>query len=301
MKVIFHADDFGISVEQSERILACSSLCGGEGVLNSLSVLVNSPCVEECSRLLYPHIEKLKIGIHFNFVEGQCCSDPSNIPLLVNHQGFFSHSFFSLMVSSMGPSRSELRSQLRLEAAAQLKKYLSIFPMMKNCLRVDSHQHFHLIPLVWDSVLHAIKTEGCDLEYIRVPSEPLFPYLATPRSLAKIPPINCVKHCLLKILWQFRKGAKKDFSLDENSAVFFGINFSGCMDMDRMASVLRAFERYAGRRGRDLEVLFHPGGCTDEAEALNPNLRGFVDFYISENRNAEATALRSLEEIKRSV
>lgn len=42
--VVFHADDFGANREISEYILDCFR----EGALNSLSVLSNSNCLEEC-------------------------------------------------------------------------------------------------------------------------------------------------------------------------------------------------------------------------------------------------------------
>ena len=48
MDFIFHADDFGITLEQSRRILEfCDGCPGGRGLLNSLSVLAGSPRFED--------------------------------------------------------------------------------------------------------------------------------------------------------------------------------------------------------------------------------------------------------------
>ena len=81
MDFIFHADDFGITPEQSRRILECCDGCpGGRGLLNSLSVLAGSPRFEECASLLDGRPEGLRVGVHLNFVEGPCCADPAAVP-----------------------------------------------------------------------------------------------------------------------------------------------------------------------------------------------------------------------------
>ena len=99
MHIIFHADDFGITRQQSERILCCSTVCGGKGVLNSTSILVNSPAFSECATLIQPHVESqsIQLGWHVNLLEGSCCAPSQNIPLLVNASGLFDKSFTQLL------------------------------------------------------------------------------------------------------------------------------------------------------------------------------------------------------------
>ena len=295
METIYHADDFGITPDQSDRILSCSSACGGSGALNSLSILVNAPRFEECAAALDGCDEGLLRSLHVNVVEGHCCANPRDVELLVDERGMFRRGFAGLLAASAGPSRAALREQLETEIAAQLDAYLARFPDQRERLRIDSHQHFHLIPVVWDAVMAAVRSRGCTLVFVRIPAEPLLPFLQTPSVWFKIPPINWVKHLLLNFLWRFRKKRAGKDGIADKSAVFCGINFSGCMDAERVKAVLPAFERYARTRGRALELLFHPGGYEDVSDALNPNLEGFVAFYTSPNRTAEAEALRVLE------
>jgi len=115
MDLIFHADDFGITPEQSEHILRCSDICGGTGALNSLSVLVNSPHFPTCADLLDEHLDSLRVGLHVNIVEGRCCADPATIPLLVDGNGVFKHSFAELLFAPRGEMRCAYRSQLAAE------------------------------------------------------------------------------------------------------------------------------------------------------------------------------------------
>ena len=65
----FHADDYGVTPEQSERILDCYK----QGVLNSISVLPNSPALVECRKLLDEADPKHQIRrvLHINLVEGR--------------------------------------------------------------------------------------------------------------------------------------------------------------------------------------------------------------------------------------
>lgn len=289
--IVCHADDFGISPAQSRRILACSSACKGVGALNSVSVLVNSTAFPECAELLRAEGAGLHVGLHVNVVEGPCCADPASVRLLVDEQGIFCLGFAGLLLKSL-LRPADMRDQLGVEVGAQLDAFLEAFPEMKDALRVDSHQHFHMIPAVFDALLQAIESRGCTLEHLRVPAEPVLPFLAAPASLLKIPPVNWVKHGVLNFLWRFNRGKVPNWR--DISAVFCGINFSGRMLAENVALVLGAFERYAEKRGMKLELLFHPGGVDEESECLNPALDGFVAFYRSPNRAGEARALQSL-------
>ncbi|MDE6219323.1 MAG: ChbG/HpnK family deacetylase, partial [Lachnospiraceae bacterium] len=47
-KIWFHADDYGVTTEQSKRILSCYQ----DGVLNSISVLPNTPALRESLDIL---------------------------------------------------------------------------------------------------------------------------------------------------------------------------------------------------------------------------------------------------------
>ena len=80
----FHADDYGVTPEQSERILDCYK----QGVLNSISVLPNSPALVECRKLLDEADPKHQIRrvLHINLVEGRPAAGADQVKLLVDGQ-----------------------------------------------------------------------------------------------------------------------------------------------------------------------------------------------------------------------
>lgn len=288
--VIVHADDFGIAEAQSRRILECARFMAG-GALNSLSVLVTSPRFRECAKMLKPLSDDLFVGLHVNLVEGRCAADAASIPLLVDEDGVFKRGFGGLLLVSIVRPRAS-RDQVATEIGAQIDLFLSEFPELKDRLRIDSHQHFHLIPAVFDALVTAVEAAGCTVEYIRIPAEPLAPFVQS-RALRLVAPINWVKHGVLNALWQLDK--RKVPGIGRHTAVFCGIGFSGHMTKGNVARVAQAFKDYAAARKMPVEFLFHPGGVSDAGECLNPNLPGFVAFYTSPNRAAEAEAAKTLE------
>ena len=112
MDIIVHADDFGLTLDQSKDILACSSACGGEGALNSTSAIVTSAAFAESAEFTKPFVDAglIRMGLHLNLVEGRALSTPSEIPLLVDAEGRFRQ-------SSQRSSRSSCARSLRPEAA----------------------------------------------------------------------------------------------------------------------------------------------------------------------------------------
>ena len=91
-KIWFHADDFGVTKEQSERILECFR----NGALNSISVLPNSGALKESLQILDsadPDGTGIRRVLHLNFVEGRPLAGAQNVPDLVDKTGRFDKSF----------------------------------------------------------------------------------------------------------------------------------------------------------------------------------------------------------------
>lgn len=294
MEIIVHADDFGITLEQSKVILGCSSTCGGEGALNSTSALVTSPHFSECAAFARPFVDAglIKMGLHLNLVEGPALSSSAEAPLLVGANGMFRQSFAKMLLCSSGPKRAALTQQVCQEARAQIQSFLEAFPQLRSAFRVDSHQHFHLIPAVFDGLMAAIQEEGCALEYLRIPAEPLAPFLRANVVRKQVSAVNIVKNQLLNALWKRCAPAYPDQL--PKPAAFYGLALSGCMHHIADEGFLRGIIGEAEQKGRGIELLFHPGGVPSIDECLAPHLRGFCEFYLSKNREAEAAALRRI-------
>lgn len=286
--IIFHADDFGANREVSEHILDCFR----DGALNSLSVLPNSPHLAECMELLDAYRDRIAVSIHFNLAEGHCLADEALVPLLVDERGMFSISFFKVLLFSYTPKRRELKRQLQAEMKAQIKAML---PYVRE-LRIDSHQHYHMIPLVLQSIFAAreeLRKEGesiPEITFIRIPAEPMLPFLKHPALYRTYRPVNFVKNIVLNVLNRMDRLLLKPYY--KKSAVFFGILLSGKMDLERVQLLKKDFLKIAKKKGLPLEILCHPGGVKKPDELLDVQNRDCVRFYMDRGRRIEKDMLQ---------
>ena len=284
-QIIYHADDYAACREVSEHILDCYR----NGALCSLSVLPNGNALEESMELLAPVQDQIKVSIHFNLAEGHCLAEPSRVPLLVDERGMFTISFFKVLLWSFTGKRRELRHQIELEMSAQLTR---ILPYVKS-VRVDSHQHYHMIPVVLQSILKAVRESGREIEFIRVPAEPISPFLKHPELWRTFRPINLVKNLVLNVLNLMDMRILKPYR--RKTAVFFGILLSGGMDLKRVRRLLPDFRKIADRKHLPLEVLCHPGSVKQPESLLDRKNTDCVRFYTSEGRKIEKEMLLNIQ------
>lgn len=285
---IFHSDDYGMSVASSRYILNCCD----HGVLNSVAIMPNSPAFADCCQMLAPYVAdgRIQISVHLNLVEGKALSHPEEIPTLVDEQGYFYHSFEQLFLLSLSPKRGKLKKEIKQELLLQIQKIQDAFPGVP--LALDSHQHFHMIPLIFEVVLEIIRESSLSVRYVRMSREPLLPFLRTPSLYAQIIPINIIKNILLNIFswWDFPR--LKHLGIPTN--LFWGLMFSGHMNFTVVSKLLPQFEQIALRKGMPLEILSHPCPITDVEECLDKRKKDFVAFYFSNGRYEEADMLKSI-------
>lgn len=295
MSIVIHADDYGITVEQACALLALSSACGGEGALASVSMFANSPAFEEAAALAKPFVASgaLQSRPHLNVVEGFPCAAAADVPLLVNGRGAFSHAFGSLFVASMrgGKTREKLRRQLAREFTTQIERYLAVFPEQREHLALDSHQHVHLIPVVFDALLEAVERTGCTLTSLRIPVEAVGPHFASAHRVRAIPPLNLVKDALLATL---AVRARRRMPKGCTANGFCGIVLSGRMDR-ATPDLLAELETREAARGRNLEALYHPVRVPIEA-CFDPENAPFATACANEGRDRETAAMRALRD-----
>lgn len=294
MNLIFHADDYGISEKQAADVRDCAA----NGCLNSVSLMPNSPVLPETAEALLRELPDVKTSVHLNLVEGRCVSDPSKIPLLVDERGCFRLSYGTMLLKSVLPGHSALKRQIEAELSAQIARVRGVLPEGRP-LRLDSHQHFHAIPLVFSAMMNVAERENLPVEFIRMPDEPILPFLQTPAARRHIRPVNYIKVFLLKFLLLFDRPRFRKTGI--RTAVFCGVALSGDMNARDVAQLLPALARYAGKRGADLELLFHPGMPDGLKECLDTQKKDFVAFNLSDKRRAEFDALHTLPETIREL
>ena len=285
--IILHADDYGISANASKDIL---SLIEKEKIY-SFSIIPNMSCFSECMKMLTPVLEtrgkSLSIALHINLFEGHCCAEPSQIPLLVDSNGFFQPDWKWFFYHSYLPGRRELRKQLSIEIHAQIKRFLAVMPA-DYVLNLDSHQHSHMIPVVWDAIGDVVTRNNYRVNYVRISREPLTPYLRCPYLLQTFPRVNFIKNiiiqfCSIHAKWNPIVSFKGKYYL-------WGLVMGGAMDYMRLRKLLPYFEKY-GQEPNTLEVLFHPGLMLQSELTEEYNKIEFVNDEISARRETEYRTL----------
>ena len=275
--IYFCADDYGISKISNTRIEECLT----NGVLNKISVLPNSDALDFKRRLLG---ENVKLSLHLNLIEGYPLSKKEDVSLLISDKGIFKYSFIGLFFLSIFGNRSLLKKQLYNEIKMQIdfwKKEMG----EETPILVDSHQHTHMIPLVFKTLMRVIKEENVEVEYIRIPAEPILPYIKSPSLYFKFRPIGLIKQWLLKFLkFVNRKELKK---ANIKSALFMGIMFSGQLTEDKINKLLP----YYKKQNENIEIAFHPGYLESRESLIDGFRQNFKKFSYSKWRRIEYDTL----------
>ena len=180
----------------SERIKTCID----KGALKKVSVFLNFNTLD-LNKISQG--KKVDLSLHLNLVEGKCISDSSKVNLLTDKEGNFKHTFGGLFLCNLF-NKSEFEAQVYREVRAQILLWRDFLPDNEELL-IDSHQHTHMIPAVFKAVLRVLHEEKIRLKYLRIPAEPILPYIKTPSLYFTYNPVNMVKQWLLKYLWLIDK------------------------------------------------------------------------------------------------
>lgn len=281
----FCADDYGISPACNSRIEECLKV----GVLNKVSVLPNGDLTDFKQRLSSANAT---ISLHINLVEGYPLSKPQDVKLLVSKDGNFKYSFIGLLFHSVFGKRKELEEQLYKEIKNQIafwKKNIGDGALIS----VDGHQHTHMIPLVFKTLLRVIEDEKLAVENIRIPAEPIMPYILTPSLYASYSVSGIVKQWLLKFLAWINKRTLRKKKIDYS--LFIGAMFSGKVTEESLEKLLPKYLKIAKKQGRDIEIALHPGYVDTNDSLIDGCRSGFKKFYFSPWRKREYDTLMNFK------
>lgn len=157
--LIVNADDFGYSEEVNTAILRAH----WEGVLTSASLMVAEPGCEHAVSIAR-QTPALGVGLHLVVSYDHALLPTRDIPLIVNDGGKFGADPFRVAMSYYYNKKAQ--AQLKREMAAQFARFAQFGLEWSH---VDGHQHFHLHPTIWDTLL-----DLCDMynvHRLRVPHE----------------------------------------------------------------------------------------------------------------------------------
>jgi len=275
--IYFCADDYGISKLSNMRIEECLE----NGVLNKISVLPNGDLSDFNERLLG---ENIKLSLHLNLVEGCPLSKKEDVSLLVTDKGFFKYSFIGLFFLSIFGNRNLLEKQIYNELKMQIDFWKDKMGENKPIM-IDSHQHTHMIPLIFKILMRVIREEGITVEYLRIPDEPILPYIKSMSLYLTFNPVGIVKQLLLKFLNIVnRKELKK---ANVKSAAFIGVLFSGRLTEDKIKKLLPHYKK----QNENIEIGVHPGYLESGEHLIDGCRLSFEKFYYSKWRKKEYNTL----------
>ena len=280
--IYFCADDYALEKVSSERIAECAK----NGILNKVSVFPNFGDIDFEK---FSGEKNVRLSLHLNLVEGKCMAEAKKIGLIADENGCFIHTFGGLLKSSILYGK-RFYEQVYEEIRAQVVFWKNALPEGVP-LFIDSHQHTHMIPKIFRALIDVLENENIEVGYLRIPAEPLMPFLKTPSLYATYSPVNIIKQWLLKFLWAVNKPIIRKKEIP--TAYFFGILFSGKMDRKRVEKILPHYIALSEKHKMDTEVLFHPGYIEDNLLPDGKNIV-FNKFYLSENRKAEYDAVMNI-------
>ncbi|MBR5420654.1 MAG: ChbG/HpnK family deacetylase [Lachnospiraceae bacterium] len=261
----FHADDYAASRENSLRLIELVQT----GRIDSMSVLCNIGCFHECMELLKEHWDgfpkKPLLSVHLNLIDGYWLSSRGGKKIIHNSwERIFLHAAFG------GPGKKQMEKSFTDEIAAQIAAFLKETAGLKDDageplkLRIDSHVHTHMIPMVFDCLLDAIEQHGLTerVQFIRCSTEPLFMFLTTPGIAGTIAPVNLLKNVMLHVLSHPLRKRLGRMNIHTNR--LFGIAMTGNMDEKRVSLLMDKMVNYAKKKDCRLEILSHPGRVIEE-------------------------------------
>lgn len=306
-KTDVHADDYALTVNTSKDILSCMR----EGELDSLSILPNMSCFRECVDLLYQAIPELPflpgMSVHLNFVEGYSLAGAGQASLLAyRDSNLIKLSWGRLFFLSYLPwRRRTVKEQLKKEIKLQIETaYAAIRRAMdiakeygitcgQKSIRIDSHQHAHMIPVAWEALTEVIEEEHYEVEYIRNAKEMLAVFLSEVSLWKTYRPINFIKNMLLSLYSHKVDRYTETHNLEQ--MYLWGLIMSGHMDYDRIVRLYPLIAAKASKDNRALEILFHPGLTISEEVSGEIDRKAAKHFYLRQDRHVEMDAVNRIK------
>ena len=232
-KIIFNADDFGISKGVNAAIFKAYN----DGVLNSASLMVNQKYAYEAVQM-HKKMPNLMLGLHVNLTNEYATSEAKNISLLADKAGKFKNGFLKLFLLSIFRPR-KFKQQVKIEVEAQIVKALD---MGVELTHIDSHRHVHMIPAIFDVFEELM--EKYNIKKTRVMNENIFMTLKTNKDKSWLIDGGLIKYGLLSFFYMLNSY--------KSSTYFYTILYTCKLSKDK-------FKQVHIPKGYDsVEVMIHP-------------------------------------------
>lgn len=278
-RIYIHADDFGLTSGINAHIFRAWEM----GVLHSTSIIANGYAFEEAVSLYQQ--ASFDIQVHLNFIEGKAMHPLSAGSFFCADDGYFNRSFFylySITALASTSQRVKMKEAVKNEMCLQIEKVKAVLKSGAR-LRVDSHQHIHMIPLFFESLTELINE--LKIDYIRIPYERIsithalrfYPHILTNGNLAKVVLLNRLSRKALSLL--------NNYSI-KYSKWFIGVLHTGKMNLLNIKRSYEWIKPFLVDED-DVEILLHPGGALPEEKYYWEKYPSLKKYYLHPNRQYE--------------
>ena len=257
-KIVVNADDFGITEGVSRAIIHCHEV----GALRSTTLMVGMEAARFAVEQAKSHPD-LGVGLHFTLTLGRPVAPVQEVASLLSANGEFRSRRQQEKAMLTGKVSA---SHICLELKAQMQRFLD-FGLKPT--HIDSHQHIHMMPPVFDEAVRVAASMGIPLR---------MPWLS--QGLRKGLK-NAIKSTALQLLL-FRNKARMPKCIVTNQ------NFCSLFDLTHAAGEadVEMYRTLLSKVGGSTELMVHPAIADD-------NLRRLIG--ISDMGAKEYEMLRSKE------
>lgn len=265
-KFILNADDLGLSKSINKAVHEAYSY----GLLKSTSLVANGEAFEDAVENVISECPELGVGIHLNITEGKSiCKD---LETLTDKNFSFNNSYLQLLIKAYNPKEVNFLAEVEREFRRQIETVMS----KTKVTHIDSHEHIHSIPKIFDIVCRLAKEYG--IKQVRTHFEK---YYLVP-DLQKHFNINFYKNFLrvafLGFLAVFNEAIIHQYKLKTNDYLI-GLIYDKMIDALTIAYGVLAINR----KNIIVEAIIHPSRYDDGTV----NNR-FNEYLLTKNKKLRA-------------
>jgi len=236
------ADDVGLQDGQTLGALQAHD----RGIVTAVSVVANGGALEPALERLRDRPE-LDAGVHLTLVGERPLSPPAAVPSLLGRDGAFLPDVRAFVRRYLlgGIATPEVEAELRRQIERLLAGGLAL-------VHVNSHQHLHVLPRIFDVVLRL--AEEYRIPFVRIPCEP-----ATARRFSR-------RSIEIAVLNRVGRGARRRLLAQEELRTTdrtVGVLDAGRLTFERLADALTDIKGVS-------ELVCHPGIGDDALAAAYP-------------------------------
>ena len=274
---LLHADDLGLAEGVDAAILDLAQ----SGRLQGASLLVNGPTATAAMQAWRDLADPPPLNLHVCLTEGHGLPDCPGIPT----------GFGTLLLASLLPwQRRRIAPQVHTVLLQQIGRYRQLTGLRH--IRLDGHQHIHLVPLVLDAVLDLASDES--ITWVRTTREPLPEGLPLRLWWRSLQTGGLLKWLVLQLLSWLAIPRLRRAGLQTNRR-FAGVLFSGSMFGTAFRRCWEtSYSSITAKRAAQPVVLIHPALPNAASGMDQAAFQQSVAFFSSTNRQKEWASAQQL-------